>query len=136
LPADDPAVVERVAAKVEAGAAFLLTQVGYDVDLLGRWLDRLRRRGLTGRVRVLAGVAPIRRPTVARFLRDRVEGAAVPAEVVARIEAAADPEAEGVRLAAAYLRGVRRLPGIAGAHIMTFGWAEGVSRVLAAEAAV
>ena len=59
-------------------------------------------------------------------------GVTVPDDVVRRIEGADDVEAEGVRIAAERLRDVRGIDGVAGAHIMTFGWFDGVRRVLSA----
>lgn len=131
-PTDDGAAVANLRAKVEAGAAFVQTQIVLDTGLFAAWMRRVRAAGLHERVAILAGVAPIRRVAVAHFLRDHVPGVVVPDAVVARIEAAADVEAEGVAIAAEQLVGVRGIAGVAGAHIMTFGWAAGVGRVLQA----
>jgi hypothetical protein len=47
-----------------------------------------------------------------------------------RLESAEDAEREGIRIAADLLREVRTIPGVAGAHLMTFGWVEGVEGVV------
>jgi methylenetetrahydrofolate reductase (NADPH) len=133
-PGDSDDAVARLAAKVEAGAAFVITQIGYDEERFAGWMARVRAAGLHTRVRILAGIAPVRRLAVARYLRERVPGADVPLTVLRRLEAAPDPEAEGVRLAAERLAAVQRTEGVAGAHIMTFGWAAGARRVLAVAA--
>lgn len=131
-PEDSEASVQNLVAKVEAGAAFVQTQIGYHLDVFERWMRRVRAAGLHGRVRILGGVAPIRRLSIARYLADDVPGVTVPEAVLSRLEAAADVEAEGVAIAAERLRALRQMEGVAGAHIMTFGWVEGVERVLAA----
>ena len=55
---------------------------------------------------------------------------------MSRLESASDAEAEGVQIAAELLGEARRLPELAGVHLLTFGWANGVRRVLDAEAAM
>lgn len=130
-PSDDQAAVENLRVKVEAGAEFVQTQIGFDTGEFAAWMRRVRATRLHERVTILAGVAPIKRLAVARFLRDEVPGVTVPDHVYRRIEAADDVEAEGVQIAAERLRDVRSIDGVAGAHIMTFGWVEGVARILA-----
>lgn len=129
-PEDSPASVENLAAKVEAGAALVQTQIGYDLAVFEAWMRRVRAAGLHQRVRILAGVAPIRRLSVARFLANEVPGVTVPATIMERLEQADDVEAEGIAIAAERLSAVSRIEGVGGAHIMTFGWMEGVGRVL------
>jgi methylenetetrahydrofolate reductase (NADPH) len=131
-PADTAAAVDNLRGKVEAGAAFVQTQIGFDTGVFRAWMARVTAAGLHERVRILAGVSPVKRLLIARFLRDSVPGVDVPDAVLRRLEQAADVEAEGVRLAAERLHDVRATPGVAGAHVMTFGWIEGVGRVLAA----
>jgi methylenetetrahydrofolate reductase (NADPH) len=131
-PADDAASVEDLRVKVEAGAEFVQTQIGFDTGVFAAWMRRVRAAGLHERVRILAGVAPIKRLAVARFLQDEVPGVSVPEDVFRRIETARDVEDEGVQIAAERLRGVRGITGVAGAHIMTFGWIDGAGRILTA----
>lgn len=131
-PADREAAVENLRGKVEAGAQFVQTQIGFDITVLSAWMRRVVDAGLHERVRLLAGVAPVKRLAVARFLRDDVPGVEVPDAVIRRLEGAEDVEEEGVRIAAERLIAVREIEGVAGVHIMTFGWIDGVRRVLEA----
>jgi methylenetetrahydrofolate reductase (NADPH) len=131
-PADTDAAVDNLRGKVEAGAAFVQTQIGFDTGVVRAWMTRVTAAGLHERVRILAGVSPVKRLSIARFLRDSVPGVDVPDAVLRRLERASDVEDEGVQLAAERLQQVREIPGVAGAHVMTFGWIEGVRRVLAA----
>ncbi|MFN8559951.1 MAG: methylenetetrahydrofolate reductase [Dehalococcoidia bacterium] len=128
-PADDPRVIGRLAAKVGAGAEMVQTQITFDVVVFARWMERVRAAGLDRDVRILAGVAPVRRLSIARYLHDHVPGVTVPAATLRRIDEAVDQEEEGVRIAAEVVRAVRDIPGVAGVHIMTFGWTDGVRRV-------
>jgi methylenetetrahydrofolate reductase (NADPH) len=129
-PEDSDASVQNLAAKVDAGATFVQTQIGYDLGIFDAWMHRVRAAGLHRRVRILAGVAPIRRLSIARFLANEVPGVTVPDAVMERLENAKDVEAEGIVVAAERLRAVSTIEGVGGAHIMTFGWMEGVERVL------
>lgn len=129
-PEDSDVSVQNLTAKVDAGATFVQTQIGYDLESFDAWMRRVRLAGLHKRVRILAGVAPIRRLSIAQFLANEVPGVTVPDATMERLERAADVEAEGVAIAAERLRAVHRIEGVAGAHIMTFGWIEGVERVL------
>ena len=131
-PADGERSIGRLAAKIEAGCELVQTQITFDAEAFAAWMELVRAAGLHDRVRILAGISPVRRPSIARYLHEQVPGVTVPAPILARLESAADPETEGVRVAAEVLHAVRAIPGVAGAHLMTFGWMEGVGRVLGA----
>jgi 5,10-methylenetetrahydrofolate reductase len=133
--ADNPLVAgyrpDRLEAKVEAGADFVQTQIVYDVDALGAWADAVRPRGLFERMSVLIGVAPLRGPASARYVREHLPGVIVPDEVVARLQAAGpDAADEGVRLTVEVVKGLREVGGIAGVHVMGLGKEEPVRRVI------
>jgi 5,10-methylenetetrahydrofolate reductase len=131
-PADGERSIGRMAAKSESGMELVQTQITFDVEAFARWMELVRAAGLHERVRILAGVTPVRRPSIARYLHEQVPGVTVPDATLTRLESAEDPEAEGVRVAAEVVRGVREIPGVAGIHLMTFGWVEGVERVMRA----
>ena len=50
--------------------------------------------------------------------------------MIRRLEEADDTAEEGVRVAAEVTRGIRDIPGVAGAHLMSFGWVDGVRRLV------
>jgi 5,10-methylenetetrahydrofolate reductase len=128
LAADyDPARLEE---KAEAGADFVQTQIVYDIDALGEWAEAIRPRGLFERMFVLVGVAPPRSAASARFMREHLPGVVVPDEVVRRLEEAADPVEEGVRLTVEIVGRLRSIEGVAGVHVMGLGREEGVRRVI------
>jgi len=129
-PAEGERSVSRLAAKVEAGLELVQTQLVFDVEPFARWMEQVRAAGLHERVYILAGIAPLRRPSIARYLREHVPGVSVPDATIERLERADDPAAEGVQVAAEVLRTVREIPGVRGAHVMSFGWIDGVRRLV------
>lgn len=129
-PADGERSIPRLAAKLDAGAEFVQTQITFDVDAFASWMELVRAAGLHERARILVGIAPVRRPRIARYLNEHVPGVDVPETVLARLENAADAEEEGVQVAAEVLRGVRDIAGVAGAHLLSFGWIDGVRRLV------
>lgn len=129
-PADGERSLERLAAKAAAGAEFAQTQITFDAEALSRWMERVRAERLHEQLCVLVGVAPVRKLSVARYLQERVAGVSLPAGQMRRLKRAPDPEAEGVELAAEIAREAREIEGVAGVHLMTFGWIDGVRRVV------
>jgi methylenetetrahydrofolate reductase (NADPH) len=105
-------------AKADAGASFVQTQFCLDLDVLRRWIARLNDLGLSGRLKVLVGLAPIPSARSARWMRERLYGTIIPDAIVERLEAAAEPRREGVAICLELLRELERIPGVAGAHLM------------------
>jgi methylenetetrahydrofolate reductase (NADPH) len=129
-PAGGDASIERLGRKAAAGAEFVQTQITFDSGVFGEWMRRVRDAGLHERLRILAGVAPLRRLSIARRLATQAPGVVVPAEVLDRLEQADNPESEGVAIAAEIVGDLRSIEGVAGVHLLTFGWAEGVRQVV------
>jgi methylenetetrahydrofolate reductase (NADPH) len=129
-PGEGEKSIGRFAAKVDAGAEFTQTQIVFDIESFAAWMDLVRAEGLHQRARILAGIAPIRRPRTAHYLNDHVPGVTVPQPVLDRLDNAADPEEEGVQVAAEMLRSIRDIPGVAGAHLFSFGWLDGIRRLV------
>lgn len=109
---------EKLSAKADAGAAFVQTQFCYDAELLRRYMRRLEDLGLTERLHFLIGVGPLRSVKSAIWMRDTLHGTAMPDEVIQRLDQAADPQAEGIRICADLLQQFQETPGVAGAHLM------------------
>src|SRR5882672_7167533 len=122
----------RLAKKVAVGAEFVQTQYVFDVEWFARWMAELRDLGVTERCAVLAGVGPIRSLRVLEFLRNGVPGIHVPEAVARRLRGVpADRVAdEGVRICVETLRRLTEIPGVAGAHVMAFGYERGVPEIL------
>ena len=121
----------RLEAKIEAGAAFVMTQITYDLDALMAWSEIVRARGILERAAVLVGVAPIRSAQQARYLIDHLPGVSVPSEMVTLLEQAGpDAEALGVADCVRIVDRLREVPGIAGIHVMGLGREAVVRRVI------
>ncbi len=120
MPIDPPPAWEPkgLRAKLDAGADFVQTQFCMDAGVVRRYAARLLDLGIAQRLPILIGVCPIPSAKSARWMRDKLYGTVIPDSVVDRLEAAADPRAEGIALCVDYMRELAAIPGIAGAHVM------------------
>lgn len=126
-PSYDPT---RLEVKLDAGAAFVITQITFDLEALRAWADVVRSRGVFERAAVIVGVAPIPSASRARFL-DRLPGVSVPTEMIAMLESAgADAETLGVAQCVDIVRRLGEIPGLAGVHVMGLGHERAVRRVI------
>jgi methylenetetrahydrofolate reductase (NADPH) len=123
---------EALAAKVAAGAQFVQTQFCMDAAIVRRYVARLTEAGLAGRVSILIGVNPLRSAKSAAWMRQHLFGTIIPDAVVARMEAAADPAAEGRRMCVELIAELATIPGVAGVHVMAPGNAAAIPEVIAA----
>lgn len=104
--------------KMAAGADFVQTQFCFDLDVARAYIERLREENIVPRLGVIIGVGPIRSAKSARWMNENLFGVHVPPATIERLEAAADQAAEGRRICAELIRGLREIPGVAGAHVM------------------
>jgi methylenetetrahydrofolate reductase (NADPH) len=123
---------DALAAKVEAGAQFVQTQFCMDAGVVRRYVARLAEAGLAGRVSILIGVNPLRSAKSAAWMRQHLFGTIIPDAMVARMEAAADPAAEGQRICVELIAELATIPGVAGVHVMAPGNAAAIPEVIAA----
>ena len=124
---------ERLAAKVDDGAQFVQTQFVFDVPAFGGWLARVRELGLDERCAILAGVGPVRSVRALEFIAT-IPGVAVPDALVRRLRGvpADRVAAEGMAACAETVAELRELPGVAGVHVMSVAYEQGVPEILAA----
>jgi len=124
--------VLRLAKKVAAGADFIQTQIIYNVEKFAKWMEVVRERGLHEKVKILAGVAPIKSVGAARYMQTRVPGMDVPDAVVERLRGVPKEEVskEGIRLCVDIINRVREIKGVAGIHLMAIEWEEVVSEIV------
>jgi methylenetetrahydrofolate reductase (NADPH) len=115
-PRDWPAA--DLVEKAERGARFVQTQFCMDIAIARRWVGRLRELGLTDRLKILIGLAPIPSARSARWMREKLYGTIIPDALVERLERAEDPRREGVRICVELLHELAAIPGVAGAHLM------------------
>jgi methylenetetrahydrofolate reductase (NADPH) len=127
-PGYDPA---RLEAKLDAGAAFVQTQIVYDVDAFAAWAEVVRARGIHERAALIAGIAPLRSERQARYVNEHLPGVVVPPSIAAALnEAGPDAAAAGVLIAVDIVRKLGTIEGIAGVHVMGLGREDSVRRVV------
>ncbi len=122
----------RLGKKVAAGAEFAQTQFVFDVAGFARFMREVVDRGIDRRCGVIAGVGPIRSLRAHEFIRTKVPGVHVPDAVGRRLRGVpADRVAEeGVALCVETIRALREIPGVAGVHVMAFGYERGIPEIL------
>ena len=112
---------DNLRSKGEAGARFVQMQFCFDIELLERYIGRLREEGLTQDMYFLVGLGPLRSADGARWMRENLYGTIIPEGIVRRLEAARDPRHEGVAICAELIQQVRDIDGVAGVHLMAPG---------------
>ncbi|MEE8204165.1 MAG: methylenetetrahydrofolate reductase [Alphaproteobacteria bacterium] len=120
----------RLAKKVAAGAQFIQTQYCFDIPLLERFMARVRDLGVHERCFILVGVGPLASPRVARWMRSNIPGVHIPDAVIARLEGAEKPKAEGKRLCIELIQQIREIAGVGGVHVMAYRQEELVSDII------
>lgn len=124
---------QRVEAKIEAGARFFQTNIVFDVPRFADWFGALTARGVLDGTPVLVGVMPARSSRALQHMHNRIPGVEVDDATFARLDGLAGQDAKdaGVAVAADVITALRKVPGVAGVHIMAPGWeTEAVTRVV------
>lgn len=136
----------RLAKKIKAGANFIQTQLIYDIDAFGVFMEKIRNLGLHEQTYILAGVGPLKSPGMARYMKNNVPGLLVPDALIDRmVQAGAawdkpqdeltkeDKRArsaawkdEGIKICIELVQQIRQIEGVAGVHIMAIEWEEAV----------
>jgi methylenetetrahydrofolate reductase (NADPH) len=113
----------RLGKKVAAGAQFVQTQYVFDAAAFGEWMAQVRDLGLHERCHILAGVGPISSLRALAHLERGVPGVQVPAEVARRLRGVPQDRVadEGIAICAETISELRRMPGVAGVHVMAVG---------------
>ncbi len=109
---------EGLNGKADAGAQFVQTQLCFDIEIVRRYIARLKELGLTDRLFILIGLGPLASARSARWMRDNLYGVIMPDHIIDRLEQAADPRQEGIDICADLLRQLAETPGVSGAHLM------------------
>ena len=120
----------RTEKKVNAGAQFIQTQPIFDYERFLEWLAEIDKRNLAGKVYILAGLVPLKSPRAAHYMAEDVPGVVIPDAIIRRIDAASDPQEEGVQIALEIIEKLKGTPGLNGIHIMAVHWEEIVPRLI------
>jgi methylenetetrahydrofolate reductase (NADPH) len=108
-------------ARVDAGVAFVQTQICFNMKTLRRYMEHLVAARLTWRCAVIVSLAVLPDAASARVLKQYLHGAVLPEKLVQRIGQAADPEQEGILVCAEKIQRLREIPGVSGINLMTPG---------------
>lgn len=122
---DLDAEVDRLLAKVEAGAHFAQTQPVYDPAQVEAFQERLAARGLAD-FPVLYGILPFKSLKNALYIKENVPGIKVPDWALTRMEQG--DRDEGIRIAADVIRGIYRA--VHGVHLFPLNSGRLVTGVL------
>ena len=122
---------EMLRSRAGAGAQFLQTQLCFDPDILRAYMQRLVEAKITWNYAVIVSLAPLPNAATARWILENDRSAIIPASVIARLEAARQPETEGIALCAELLRTSADIPGVSGFNLHTLGNPEAVFMALA-----
>lgn len=105
-------------AKLDAGAGFIQTQFCFDTDLVRKYAKGLVNQGIAERAGVLIGIGPLASARSARWMVANLWGTNIPEPLIDRLDAAADPKAEGAKICADLMAAYAEIDGIAGVHLM------------------
>jgi methylenetetrahydrofolate reductase (NADPH) len=122
--------VIRLEKKINAGMDFVQTQCIYDMNRFGQWMEQVRNKGLHEKCKILAGVTPLKSAGMAKYMRDKVAGVAVPDYYVDRLAKAEDPGDEGINICVEQIQRLRQIEGVAGIHIMAIEWEQKVPEIV------
>lgn len=121
--------VRRAAKKALAGARFLQLQVCYRSEMLADFMRAAHDIGVSERIALIPSVCILRTIGGMRFVARRVPGIDVPPETLARVEQAADPEAECFEIAYELASHALAQPGVAGLHFISFRKDAGIAKL-------
>lgn len=133
--ADPPAWrVIRLAKKVAAGVDFVQTQCIFNLDRFEQFMSEARNMGLTEKVKILAGITPLKTVGMAKYMATKVAGMDIPEHLIHRMSGVPkDKQAEeGIKITVETIQRVREIPGVAGIHLMAIEWEERVPEILEA----
>ncbi len=116
----------KLGKKIKAGARFIQTQAVFDIERFSGFMDKLN--AIEPRIKVIAGIIPLKSEKSARFLNKNIAGIRVPDDVLKLMQASKDPQALGMELASELIKELRRF--CCGVHIMPLGSHENTKKIL------
>jgi 5,10-methylenetetrahydrofolate reductase len=127
--------IKRLKAKVAAGADFVQTQPVYNTEGFRKWMGLVREAGLHHEAKILAGITPITSLAAARYMKTKIASIDIPDIVIERLARARSKEQaadEGMKIVVETIDELKRMPGVAGVHIMTLQREELIPRICTA----
>ncbi len=114
--------------KIKMGATFIQTQAVFDTGRFCEFMEKIDSIIQGGRVKIIAGIIPLKSEKSAMFLNSNVTGIKIPDDIIMRMRTAKNPEVCGMEIAAELIRELRgKCDGI---HIMPIGSHENTANIL------
>jgi methylenetetrahydrofolate reductase (NADPH) len=112
--------VSRLAKKAAAGVDFIQTQCIYNLDKFETWMQGVRDRGLDEKVKIMAGITPMKSLGMAKYMKNKVPGMDVPDELIDRMAGVPKEKQaeEGMQICQESIERLKECKGVAGFHIM------------------
>ena len=112
---------DSLGARAAAGARFLQTQLCFNLDILREYMRAMVEAKLTWRYSVIVSLAVLPSAITAQWVKKNMSDSRIPKPVIQRLEQAADPEQEGIRICAELMQEIAEIPGVSGINLMTTG---------------
>jgi methylenetetrahydrofolate reductase (NADPH) len=119
-------------ARADAGARFIQTQLCFNTDIIRAFIDALVRTKLTWKYTVIVTLAVLPSAKTAIWMKKNMREVKIPAALGERLQRAADPELEGVKICAELIREISEIPGVSGVNLMTMGNPESIPAAIKA----
>ena len=113
--------------KIKMGAKFIQTQAVFDIDKFSDFMDTVNDIG-SKRIRVIAGVIPLKSEKSMHFLNKNIAGIRIPDSMIKEMHASRNPVFKGMEIAAGLIKEMREL--CHGVHIMPIGDHEKTAGIL------
>ncbi len=118
--------VQRMKAKIEAGAGFFQTQTVYDPDSFEKFMGRVREYN----VPIIAGFIMLNSVRMARNFNDHLPGVSVPDEIIRELDETDGQRATSIEIAGSIIKQIKSM--CQGVHIMPIGREARIPHVLQA----
>ena len=124
--------VARLKLKMVAGADFVQTQCIYNMPKFIQYMEDAKKQGLHEKIKILAGVTPLKSAGMAKFMNRMVAGIDIPEDVIKRIadEPKEKQAAKGIEVCIEQIGELKEMEGIAGIHVMAIEWEEKLAEII------
>ena len=93
------------------------------------WFSRAVDAGLDEKVAILGGVMPVKSHRALVYMKNNVAGMAIPDPLIKRMEQAAEPREEGVKVCVELVQQLREIQGLRGVHLSTVEWEKVIPQI-------
>lgn len=122
----------RLAKKIDSGVDFIQTQCIFNLEKFIEWMKIVREEGLHTKVKILAGITPIKSLGAAKYMKNKVPGMDVPDSIIKRLESVPKEKvsSEGIKIAVETIQKLQQVEGVCGIHLMAIEWEDIVPEIV------